>query len=78
MGVHWALGMLKAILPDEIVAKLQEARNNPHRSTPPDEALSIHDSLTGDVLMKIPTPGIQRFSRRKLRAILTEGIEIQV
>lgn len=33
---------------------------------------------TGDMLMKIPTPNAMRLNRSKFRALIAEGLDIQV
>jgi hypothetical protein len=78
MGVHWSLPQLQSLLPNDLAARLKEAQNDPYLEYPPQDILPIYNGLTGDIMKAVPIPKTVRFSRRKLRAFCTEGLDIQV
>jgi 2-polyprenyl-6-methoxyphenol hydroxylase-like FAD-dependent oxidoreductase len=56
--------------------RLCEAQCDPRLVTNLDSTIELLNSETGDVLKTISTPYLKRVSRKKLRALCTEGIEI--
>ena len=78
MGIHWSLPLLKKHLPDELWNRLPEAQNDPNYVTSEDDVFKIFNSGTGDILKTLPALGSRRFSRRKLRALLTDGLDVKV
>jgi 2-polyprenyl-6-methoxyphenol hydroxylase-like FAD-dependent oxidoreductase len=55
---------------------LHEAQCDPGLVTTPDHTIQFRNSETGDVLKTIATPNLKRVSRKKLRALCAEGIEV--
>jgi hypothetical protein len=78
MGVHWSLPQLEALLPPDLKARLNEAQNDPFWDPPEQDFFKIYNGLDGSVLKELPIPKTVRFSRRKLRAFCSEGIDVQV
>jgi hypothetical protein len=77
MAIHWSLPLLKEILPEEVYAKLPEIACNP--------TLGIHSGLypiingdTGDMITGVPYTNGLRVPRSKMRAMCSEGIDVQV
>lgn len=75
MAIHWALPLLKEILPAELFAKLPAC--NP--------AAGIHSGLypiingeTGDLITGVPYKDGLRVPRSQMRALCAEGIDVQV
>lgn len=56
--------------------RLSEAQCDPRLVTNLDSTIELLNSETGDALKTISTPYLKRVSRRKLRALCTEGIEV--
>jgi len=76
MAIHWALPLLKDILPEEVFAKMNTIACNP--------VLGVHSGLypiingdTGDLLTGVPYENGLRVPRSKMRALCGEGIDVQ-
>lgn len=69
--------MLGKLLPPELLARLSETQCDPAHDRGVNETIEMRNSETGEVLKIIPTPNMKRVSRRKLRALCAEGIEVQ-
>jgi hypothetical protein len=77
MAIHWALPLLKEILPEEVLAKLPDIACNP--------TLGVHSGLypiinadTGDMITGVPYKDGLRVPRSKMRGLCAEGINCQV
>ena len=77
MNVHWALPMFQSVLPDDVWAGHSAALADPFLDFVMDY-MPLFNGQTGELIKKIPTPKVIRFSRRKLRAYLSKGIDIEV
>jgi hypothetical protein len=78
MAIHWSLPQLEAPLPSELRARLKEAQNDPFWDAPEEDFFKLCDGLDGTVLKALPIPKTIRVSRRKMRALCSEGIDVQV
>lgn len=77
MAIHWALPLLKEILPEELFAKMDEIACNP--------IVGIHSGLypiingeTGELITGVPYENGLRVPRSRMRALASEGINVQV
>lgn len=77
MAIHWALPLLKGILPETVYDKVSTIACNP--------TLGIHSGLypiingsTGDLVTGVPYENGLRVPRSKMRAVCAEGVEVQV
>ncbi|KAI9711202.1 MAG: hypothetical protein M1820_002189 [Bogoriella megaspora] len=78
MGIHWSLPQLEALLPPELWARLREAQNDPFAHAQDGDVMKVYNGLDGSVLAALPIEGrIVRVSRRKFRAFLTQGLDVQ-
>jgi len=79
MGLHWSLPLLHTLLPADLTARLKEAQNDPYYEPPNQDIMRIWggDEKEGKVLAEIPIPKMIRYSRRKLRALCSQGIDIR-
>jgi 2-polyprenyl-6-methoxyphenol hydroxylase-like FAD-dependent oxidoreductase len=77
MGVHWALPLLQSLLPDDIWARTNTTQPDPNSVTKPSDTFSLYNGRTGEVLKTLPSGGMRRFSRGKLRALISEGIDVE-
>ncbi|CAK7238685.1 MAG: hypothetical protein STHCBS139747_000103 [Sporothrix thermara] len=67
-----------ALLPDDVAAKLPRAICNPDLEFDAyAESFAVYNGVTGDLQFASPMPGSRRVSRKRLRAVLAEGLEIQ-
>jgi hypothetical protein len=78
MGIHWSLPLLETLLPDDLLARLNEAQNDPSLEVVPHDEIPIINGLTGNVMKALPIPRNIRVSRRKMRAFCTQGLDVQV
>ena len=82
MALHWSIPMLESLLPDHLAARLKaDASVDPclDYNESPNNNISIFDGKTGKVVREIVIDGISlRVSRRKLRALCHEGIDVKV
>lgn len=76
LGIHWSIPILENLLPTDLSNRLFEAQCNTRLVTDPDHTIELLNSETGEVLKTIPTPNLKRVSRKKLRTLCTEGVEV--
>ena len=78
MLVHWAMPVFAKLVPKHILASLNEAFCNPHLDFNSEvECLPCYSGITGDLLFSSATPGARRVSRRLLRSLLLQGVDIR-
>lgn len=77
MGIHWAIPMLKNLLPEDLFARLNEAQNDPSLKPQPQDVFRMYDGRSGEILKELPVPGMIRVSRRKMRAFCSQRIDVQ-
>ncbi|KAK3691205.1 hypothetical protein LTR37_018793 [Vermiconidia calcicola] len=82
MGIHWSLPLLERLLPPRLASRIAtDASVDPslNYDEPPNNGAYIYDGVTGEVLKDLtpPTGRIVRVSRRKLRALCSECIDIK-
>ena len=79
LTIHWALDTLLALLPGHIVDKLPEAYVDPEASGKGENGnFLFFDLRSGEARWKVPPNKRIRVSRERLRALLLEGLDIQV
>lgn len=80
MSIHWSRPLLKELLPEHLLGKIGEAQVDPtyDTSNPKGYAVPFYNGKTGDHIVDIPMVNAIRVSRRKIRALCSEGINIQV
>lgn len=80
MSIHWARDLLKTLLPDDIHDRLREAQVDPTYDTSNKEGYVVpfYNGKTGEHIVNIPMVNCIRVSRRKMRALCAENIDIQV
>ena len=80
MSIHWSRPLLNTLLPDDLLARLREAQVDPSYD-PSDKTgyvVPFYNGKTGDHIVDIPMTNAIRVSRRKMRALCAEGIDIKV
>jgi hypothetical protein len=82
MGIHWSYETLVRLLPEQISSRLVSdaaVDKSLDYSSAPANGFAIYDGKTGSVLQEIASEGsLLRVSRRKLRKLLNEGINVKV
>jgi hypothetical protein len=78
MGIHWALPQLGALLPVDLEARLKEAQNDPFLDAPEQDSFNLWNGMDGSILKALPLPRTIRVSRRKMRALCSQSIDIKV
>jgi 2-polyprenyl-6-methoxyphenol hydroxylase-like FAD-dependent oxidoreductase len=77
MGVHWALPLLQSLLPNDIWLRTNTTQPDPRVIAKATDTFSLYNGQTGELLKTLPSWGMRRFSRTKLRALISEGIEVK-
>lgn len=79
LTIHWSLDTLIKLLPQHIVDRLPEAYVNPEASKKGDNGnFLFFDLSSGETRWKVPPNARIRVSRERLRAILLDGLDIEV
>jgi hypothetical protein len=78
MGIHWSLPQLESLLPPELKARLKEAQNDPFLEAPDQDVMKVYNCLDESLLKALPLPRTIRVSRRKLRTLCLQGIDVKV
>ncbi|KAA6409475.1 MAG: hypothetical protein FRX48_07029 [Lasallia pustulata] len=79
MTLHWAAELVWKKLPKDFNDRLRSIRCNPfHDNTPgEDDFLPVCNGITGEVMLKMHGDSPIRVSRSKMRALFSEGLDIQ-
>ncbi|KAK6386001.1 hypothetical protein LTS17_001575 [Exophiala oligosperma] len=75
--VHWAVEFMQ-LYPDDMEEKLRSAQVVVRKNTGLQEHVEFHDGETGRVFKHIPLGAAKRYSQKKVRQVLLEGIRVQV
>lgn len=70
--------MLDEVLPQNLADRLSTAANDPYFPLPDPGHLPTFNGATGEKIKDIPLLRMMRCSRRKLRALCAEGIDVKV
>ena len=82
MGIHWGLPLLEQLLPHDLAARIStdaSVDGSLDYRKPPNNGAYIYDGVTGEILKDL-TPAndcIVRVSRRKLRALCREHVDVK-
>lgn len=80
MAYMWASTFIPDLLPKSIIDKLCTAEFDYPLRGPKGavhDYICIRNASTGETLKKVPSPGGRRCSRRRLRLVLREGLDVQ-
>ena len=79
MTLHWGKDHLADCLPKPLFDRLQNIRADPYTILSPDQSnLPLYNGKTGDLLTELKGENPVRVSRRKMRVLFAEGLDIQV
>ncbi|RFU28732.1 hypothetical protein B7463_g7610, partial [Scytalidium lignicola] len=80
MSIHWARPLLADLLPAALLARVRETQVDPTYDVslhPEGYMVPFYNGQTGDHIVDIPMKNSIRVSRKKMRALCAEGINIQ-
>lgn len=79
LTIHWSLDTFISLLPKHIVDRLPEIYVNPEASRKGEDGnFPFFDLSSGEARWKLPLRKRIRVSRERLRALLLEGLDVQV
>lgn len=79
LTIHWSLDTFISLLPTHIVDRLPEVYVNPEASRKGEDGnFPFFDLRSGEARWKLPLRKRIRVSRERLRALLLEGLDVQV
>jgi flavin-dependent dehydrogenase len=79
MSIHWSRPLLDQLLPEEILARLREASVDPSFDSSADGGYTVpfYNGKTGEHIISMPMKNAIRVSRRKMRNLCSEGLDIK-
>lgn len=77
-AIVWAQDRLTECLPSTLSSRLSTAFIDPLQVKNSGERMKLLNGKTGEELKVVPTPNLDLFKRSKFRALLAEGIDVQV
>lgn len=77
MTLHWGSEHIAKCLPPELVERMTEAYADPTLSPDAVTGLPIYNGKTGELVMEMKAEQPCRVSRKKMRNLFAEGLEIQ-
>lgn len=79
LTIHWALDSFVSLLPQHLIDRLPETYVNPQASINGENGnFLFFDVRSGEKRWTVPPSKRMRVSRERLRALLADGLEIQV
>jgi hypothetical protein len=80
MLLHWGAQHIFRCLPEEFQGRLRKIRCNEYYDATPgvDDFLPCYNGKTGELLYRIHADNPVRVSRKKMRELLREGIDVHV
>lgn len=80
MGLHWGVPILKDLLPESLVSKLDSVVSlNPVVDETANRTISIYDGKTGELIKhSVMDDPFLRVRRRQLKALCEEGMDVLV
>jgi 2-polyprenyl-6-methoxyphenol hydroxylase-like FAD-dependent oxidoreductase len=77
MTLHWGQSHIAACLPEYLLARFNEAYADPNQSPDATTGLPIFNGKTGELLMEMGADRPVRVSRKKMRTLFKEGLDVQ-
>lgn len=78
MSLHWGGEFLETTLPPHLRERLNEVDTDPEHDFSSEKGFVQCNGETGEVIMVMPGVMPRRVSRRKLRGLLSEGVDVEV
>ncbi|KAF2621178.1 FAD/NAD(P)-binding domain-containing protein [Macroventuria anomochaeta] len=77
MTLHWGASHIASCLPEDLAARFHEAYADPSLTPDAVTGLPIHNGKTGDLILEMGADQPVRVSRKKMRNLFSEGIDVQ-
>lgn len=77
MGLHWGASALRSLMTEDMWARIQSVQVDPSQPTASKDALNFMNGQSGETMAVIPVQNFYRLRRRKLRGLLSEGLDIR-
>lgn len=77
MTLHWGSTHIASCLPADLAARFNESYADPTQAPDAATGLPIHNGKTGDLIMEMAAEKPYRVSRKKMRNLFKEGIDVQ-
>lgn len=77
MTLHWGSTHVNNCLPPELSARFSEAYADPSLSLDATTGLPVHNGKTGELILEMVGEKPMRVSRKKMRNLFMEGIDVQ-
>ncbi|KAK7728370.1 hypothetical protein SLS63_006599 [Diaporthe eres] len=77
MTLHWGSTHIDKCLPPELSARFSEAYADPSLSLDATSGLPVHNGKTGELILEMAGEKPMRVSRKKMRNLFMEGIDVQ-
>jgi 2-polyprenyl-6-methoxyphenol hydroxylase-like FAD-dependent oxidoreductase len=77
MTLHWGSSHIASCLPSELASRFHEAFADPTQDPASAPGLPIYNGKTGEFIMEIAAEKPCRVSRKKMRNLFSEGLDIQ-
>ncbi|KAL4778426.1 hypothetical protein BJX76DRAFT_343166, partial [Aspergillus varians] len=77
MGLHWGADSMRSLMPEAMWARIQSIQVDPSTPAAETDAIQFLNGKTGSLMTSVPASNFYRLRRRKLRALLAEGLDIR-
>lgn len=77
MTLHWGSTHINNCLPPELSTRFSEAYADPSLSLDATTGLPVHNGKTGELILEMVAEKPMRVSRKKMRNLFMEGIDVQ-
>ncbi|KAH7069994.1 hypothetical protein BKA63DRAFT_92978 [Paraphoma chrysanthemicola] len=77
MTLHWGSSHIQSCLPPHLASRFHEAYADPTQSPGATTGLPVYNGKTGELIMEIGAEKPCRVSRKKMRNLFAEGIDVQ-
>lgn len=77
MGLHWGFPVLRSLIGEENISRLQSVQVDPNELTKHEDTLKFLNGATGEHIGGATVDYFHRLRRSKLRDLLSEGVDIK-
>ena len=77
MTLHWGATHIANCLPEDLAARFHESYADPSLTLDAVTGLPIYNGKTGDLILEMGAEKPMRVSRKKMRNLFSEGIDVQ-
>ncbi|KAF2194145.1 FAD/NAD(P)-binding domain-containing protein [Zopfia rhizophila CBS 207.26] len=77
MTLHWGSSHISRCLPPELEARMSETYADPTLSPDAVTGLPVYNGKTGELILEMKAERPCRVSRRKMRSLFSEGLDVQ-